>query len=144
MVCTAAFSNHLKNISRLPAVLPSKRHLKGHAQPGAFNCAIRVSKAVRRLQMIGVEGKTAEEHPSALSLPELSGGYRRGAVPVGERQRLHRGQDRDQQTRHARWQGSPKGVVSDQEREDKKAQYAVAIAEPECAATRSPSATASR
>jgi RND family efflux transporter MFP subunit len=32
-------------------------------------------------------------------------------------------------TTYARWQGSPKGVVSDQEREDKKAQYAVAVAQ---------------
>jgi RND family efflux transporter MFP subunit len=32
-------------------------------------------------------------------------------------------------TTYDRWQGSPKGVVSDQEREDKKARYAVAVAE---------------
>jgi RND family efflux transporter MFP subunit len=32
-------------------------------------------------------------------------------------------------TTYERWQGSPKGVVSDQEREDKKAHYAVAIAQ---------------
>jgi RND family efflux transporter MFP subunit len=32
-------------------------------------------------------------------------------------------------TTYERWQGSPKGVVSDQEREDKKARYAVAVAE---------------
>ena len=39
-------------------------------------------------------------------------------------------------TTYARWQGSPKGVVSDQEREDKKAQYAVAIAELNAARAR--------
>jgi RND family efflux transporter MFP subunit len=39
-------------------------------------------------------------------------------------------------TTSARWQGSPKGVVSDQEREDKKAQYAVAIAELNAARAR--------
>jgi len=32
-------------------------------------------------------------------------------------------------TTYERWQGSPKGVVSDQEREDKKAQYAIGIAQ---------------
>ncbi len=37
---------------------------------------------------------------------------------------------------YARWKGSPKGVVSDQEREDKKAQYAVAIAELDAARAR--------
>jgi RND family efflux transporter MFP subunit len=35
-----------------------------------------------------------------------------------------------------RWQGSPKGVVSDQEREDKKAQYAVGIAQLNAARAR--------
>jgi len=35
-----------------------------------------------------------------------------------------------------RWQGSPKGVVSDQEREDKKAQYAVALAQLNAARAR--------
>lgn len=36
-------------------------------------------------------------------------------------------------TTYARWQGSPKGVVSEQEREDKKAQYASAKANLEAA-----------
>jgi RND family efflux transporter MFP subunit len=35
-----------------------------------------------------------------------------------------------------RWQGSPKGVVSDQEREDKKAQYAVGVAQLNAARAR--------
>jgi RND family efflux transporter MFP subunit len=39
-------------------------------------------------------------------------------------------------TTYARWQDSPKGVVSDQERENKKAQYAVAIAELNAARAR--------
>jgi RND family efflux transporter MFP subunit len=39
-------------------------------------------------------------------------------------------------TTFARWQGSPKGVVSDQEREDKKAQYAVSIAQLNAARAR--------
>jgi RND family efflux transporter MFP subunit len=39
-------------------------------------------------------------------------------------------------TTFQRWQGSPKGVVSDQEREDKKAQYAVAVAQLNAARAR--------
>jgi RND family efflux transporter MFP subunit len=39
-------------------------------------------------------------------------------------------------TTYDRWQGSPKGVVSDQEREDKKAQYAVSIAQLNAARAR--------
>jgi RND family efflux transporter MFP subunit len=39
-------------------------------------------------------------------------------------------------TTYERWQGSPKGVVSDQEREDKKAHYAVAIAQLNAARAR--------
>jgi RND family efflux transporter MFP subunit len=39
-------------------------------------------------------------------------------------------------TTYDRWQGSPKGVVSEQEREDKKAQYAVSIAQLNAARAR--------
>jgi len=39
-------------------------------------------------------------------------------------------------TTYERWQGSPRGVVSDQEREDKKAQYAVSIAQLNAARAR--------
>jgi len=39
-------------------------------------------------------------------------------------------------TTYDRWQGSPKGVVSDQEREDKKARYAVSVAELNAARAR--------
>jgi RND family efflux transporter MFP subunit len=39
-------------------------------------------------------------------------------------------------TTYERWQGSPKGVVSDQEREDKKARYAVSIAQLNAARAR--------
>jgi RND family efflux transporter MFP subunit len=39
-------------------------------------------------------------------------------------------------TTFERWQGSPKGVVSDQEREDKKARYAVAVAQLNAARAR--------
>jgi RND family efflux transporter MFP subunit len=39
-------------------------------------------------------------------------------------------------TTYDRWQGSPKGVVSDQEREDKKARYAVGIAQLNAARAR--------
>lgn len=39
-------------------------------------------------------------------------------------------------TTYDRWQGSPRGVVSDQEREDKKARYAVAIAQLNAARAR--------
>jgi RND family efflux transporter MFP subunit len=39
-------------------------------------------------------------------------------------------------TTFERWQGSPKGVVSDQEREDKKARYAVGVAELNAARAR--------
>jgi RND family efflux transporter MFP subunit len=39
-------------------------------------------------------------------------------------------------TTFERWQGSPKGVVSDQEREDKKARYAVSVAELNAARAR--------
>jgi RND family efflux transporter MFP subunit len=39
-------------------------------------------------------------------------------------------------TTFERWQGSPKGVVSDQEREDKKARYAVSIAQLNAARAR--------
>jgi RND family efflux transporter MFP subunit len=39
-------------------------------------------------------------------------------------------------TTYDRWQGSPKGVVSDQEREDKKARYAVSIAQLNAARAR--------
>jgi multidrug efflux pump subunit AcrA (membrane-fusion protein) len=39
-------------------------------------------------------------------------------------------------TTNDRWQGSPLGVVSDQEREDKKARYAVAIAQLKAARAR--------
>ena len=39
-------------------------------------------------------------------------------------------------TTYERWQGSPKGVVSDQEREDKKARYAVAVAQLNAARAR--------
>jgi RND family efflux transporter MFP subunit len=39
-------------------------------------------------------------------------------------------------TTYERWQGSPKGVVSDQEREDKKARYAVATAQLNAARAR--------
>jgi RND family efflux transporter MFP subunit len=39
-------------------------------------------------------------------------------------------------TTFERWQGSPRGVVSDQEREDKKARYAVAIAQLNAARAR--------
>jgi RND family efflux transporter MFP subunit len=39
-------------------------------------------------------------------------------------------------TTYERWEGSPKGVVSDQEREDKKARYAMAIAQLNAARAR--------
>jgi RND family efflux transporter MFP subunit len=39
-------------------------------------------------------------------------------------------------TTYDRWQGSPKGVVSEQERQDKKAQYAVAVAQLNAARAR--------
>ena len=39
-------------------------------------------------------------------------------------------------TTFERWQGSPRGVVSDQEREDKKARYAVAVAQLNAARAR--------
>ena len=39
-------------------------------------------------------------------------------------------------TTYERWQGSPKGVVSEQEREDKKARYAVSIAQLNAARAR--------
>ena len=39
-------------------------------------------------------------------------------------------------TTYERWQGSPKGVVSDQEREDKKARYAMAVAQLNAARAR--------
>jgi RND family efflux transporter MFP subunit len=39
-------------------------------------------------------------------------------------------------TTYERWQGSPKGVVSDQEREDKKARYAVSVAQLNAARAR--------
>lgn len=39
-------------------------------------------------------------------------------------------------TTYERWQGSPKGVVSEQEREDKKARYAVAVAQLNAARAR--------
>jgi RND family efflux transporter MFP subunit len=40
-------------------------------------------------------------------------------------------------TTYDRWQGSPKGVVSDQEREDKKARYTVSLAQLNAARARS-------
>jgi RND family efflux transporter MFP subunit len=39
-------------------------------------------------------------------------------------------------TTYDRWQGSPKGIVSDQEREDKKARYAVSVAQLNAARAR--------
>jgi len=45
-------------------------------------------------------------------------------------------------TTFERWQGSPRGVVSDQEREDKKAQYAVGIAQLNAARARANQAQA--
>jgi RND family efflux transporter MFP subunit len=39
-------------------------------------------------------------------------------------------------TTYERWEGSPKGVVSDQEREDKKARYAMAVAQLNAARAR--------
>jgi multidrug efflux pump subunit AcrA (membrane-fusion protein) len=41
-------------------------------------------------------------------------------------------------TTNERWQGSPRGVVSEQEREDKKARYAMAIAQLKAARARVP------
>ena len=74
-----------------------------------------------------------------LDTPELDSQLEaaRHYLAVGEAEVGVREADVDfAKTTYDRWQGSPKGVVSEQERQDKKAQYAVAVAQLNAARAR--------
>ena len=82
---------------------------------------------------------TKDQVMATLDTPELDSQLEAAQhyLAVGEAEVGVREADVDfTKTTYDRWQGSPKGVVSEQERQDKKAQYAVAVAQLNAARAR--------